>query len=202
MVKRTWCARVMFAAVLLTAAAASDGAHARQDYDAFEQLPRQEIAAQQIGWMFDSYQAFTDAVEKSRPLIIVFGDETSNLTLAFARKVAPCPHLNQLAGAATFAYGSPTADEMARRMAMHLQLTDYPTISVIAPRTDQLVEIYRLEGMFDAASIASDLYRVLRQSNYWPADRAPPAALPTHYLAYPDLACTPEGLRRLGLINQ
>lgn len=201
MVRVSWWMQALFWAALTTAAVGVDGAVARDDYDAFELLPRQEIQGQQIGWMVDSYQAFSDAIEKSRPLIVVFGDETSNLTLEFARKIAPCPHLNQLAGAATFAYGSPTADEMARRMATHLQLTVYPTVSVIAPRTDQLVEIYRLEGIFDAARIASDLYRVLRQGNYWPPDRAAPAALPTHYLAYPDLGCTPEGLRRLGLSN-
>lgn len=201
MVERICCARSILAAAVLALAACGQAA-AREDYDAFEQLPTQEIPGQQIGWMVDSYQAFTDALEKTRPLIVVFGDETSDLTIAFARQVAPCPHLNQLAGAATFVYGSPTADEMARRMAKQLQLTDYPTISVIAPRTDQVVELYRLEGMFDAASIASDLYRVLRQTDAWPADRPAPAPLPTHYLAYPNLACTPEGLRRLGLTTQ
>lgn len=37
---------------------------------------------------------------------MVFGDKTSPLTIAFAHYVAPCPHINQIAGQATFAYGS------------------------------------------------------------------------------------------------
>jgi hypothetical protein len=77
-------------------------------------------------------------------------------------------------------------------MAVHLKLTDYPTISVLAPRTDVLTEIYRLEGAFDAATIAADLYQVFRQNNYWPADRPPPEPLPTSDLAYPNMICTPE----------
>jgi hypothetical protein len=171
--------------------------------EAFSQLPSQEIAGAQIGWFVnDTLAAFTDAVEKNRPLILVFGDSTSNLVLAFAQYVAPCPHLNQLAGTATFAYGSPMSDEAARRFALHLKVTDYPTISVLAPRTDVLTEIYRLEGFFDAAQIGDDLHKLLVQDNYWPADRPQPEPLPTSDLAYPNMACTHEGARKLGIVAQ
>jgi hypothetical protein len=203
MVKMRSFARATVAAMGLLLVAASGSASGQSDVDAFSRLPSQEIAGAQIGWFVnDTLGAFTDAVEKQRPLILVLGDSTSKLTLAFAQYVAPCPHLNQLAGAATFAYGSPPSDEYARRVASHLKLTDYPTISVLAPQTDILHELYRLEGFFDAATAASDLYQLLIQNNYWPAGMAAPAPLPTSYLAYPNMACTPEGTDHLGITAQ
>lgn len=177
--------------------ALSGGARA-QDGEAFMRLPDTEIPGQQAAWYVNAtLDAMTDAVEKGRPLVMVFGDKTSPRTIAFAQYVAPCPHINQIAGQATFAYGSPLVDEFARRMAVHFNLTDYPTISVIAPRTDRLVELYRMEGSFTGAEVGRDLYLALAQSNHWHG--APPEPLPTHYLAYPNLGCTREGFERLGL---
>jgi len=65
-----------------------------------------------------------------------------------------------------------------------------------------LHELYRLEGFFDAATAAGDLYQVLTQNNYWPADRPAPEPLPTSDLAYPNMACTPAGARKLGIVPQ
>ena len=164
------------------------------------QLPDTEIPGQQAAWYVNAtLDAMTDAVEKNRPLILVFGGPSSPKTVLFARHVAPCPHIGQLAGAATFAYGAPDADEFARRIAVRLGLTVYPTIAVIAPRTDDVVALYQMEGLFTGEQVGSDLYQVLAQGKYWQGN--PPAALPSHYLAYPNLACTQEGFDRLGLGN-
>jgi hypothetical protein len=69
--------------------------------------------------------------------------------------------MSRLSQRAVFVVGKPTEDEYARRMASHLKLTDYPTISVIAPRTDQLTETYRMEGYFKTTDIFSDLDKAL-----------------------------------------
>lgn len=200
MTKRSSLVTTAAAAIGLALAVTPSIAFAQADGEAFMQLPGEEIPGVQAGWFVNAtLDAMTDAVERGRPLILIMGDSTSNLTLAFARYSAPCPHFNQLAGAVTFAYGSPATDEFARRIASHFHLTDYPTISIIAPRTDVLTEIYRLEGFFDAATATADIRQVLVQQNYWPADRPQPAELPEHYLAYPNMACTPEGARRLGI---
>ena len=163
-------------------------------------LPRSEIAGQQIGWAVnETIEAFVEAVESNRPLVVVFGDSTSNFTQKLIELVLPCPHVNQLAGAAVFAYGSPLIDEYARRMAVRLKLTTYPTISVIAPRTDRLTELHRIEGLFDAQSTAQFLRNAMERNGYWPKARPAQAGLPTHVLAYPGKACTREGARRLGI---
>ena len=184
--------------MVLAAAAALSGPACAQAPDAFLNLPRQEAPGRQIGWFANqTMDAFVKAVETNRPVILVVGDANSKFTQAFAKQVTPCPHLNQLAGAAVFAYGSPSADEFARRIAVHLKLTVFPTITVLAPRTDKLTELYRLEGFFDARTAAEDLRKALVASNY-AKDLAAPKTLPSHYLAYPGLACTPQGAKRLG----
>lgn len=190
-------AALIFAAIV----GMSNDTRAQSTTDVFSLLPNEEIAGEQIGWSVNrTVDAFVNAVDTNRPLILVFGDTNSQLAQKFAEYVAPCPHLNQLAGVAVFAYGSPIVDEYARRIAVALKLTDYPTISVIAPRTDQLHELFRLEGFFDARTVADDLLQVLIRENFWPDDRALPATLPSHVLAYPNLACTPDGARRLGIV--
>ena len=100
----------------------------------FPNLPRQESPGRQIGWYQNqTNDAFVKAVETNKPLIIVFGDRKSPFFVKTAETVLPCPHLNQLAGKAVFLIGMPDTDEFARRIAVALKLTDYPTISVIAP---------------------------------------------------------------------
>ncbi|MGE0153560.1 MAG: hypothetical protein AB7R90_13165 [Reyranellaceae bacterium] len=163
----------------------------------FARYPRQDVPGKQIGWWQDSYKAFVHALENEKAMVVVFGDHTSPMAAKFAELVVPCPQLNQLAGAAVFVYGTPQGDEFARRMAMHFKLQVYPTVSVVAPRTDRLTELYRAEGFTDAATLAGDLERTLRGNRLWPADQPKPAPLTTHYLAYAGKACTPEGARRL-----
>ncbi len=168
----------------------------------FAQLPNREVRGTQIGWYVnDTLEAFTHAIENSKALIVVFGDKTSPYTMAMSERVAACPHLNRLAGAAVFAFASPNVNEYARRMAVHLRLTDFPTISVIAPRTDKLTELHRLEGFFDAETIANDVLAALGQASLWPAGMDRPAPLPQHPLAYPGMACNAAGAKRLGLFG-
>jgi hypothetical protein len=185
----------------LAAAALFAAPSALNAQEAFASLPKTEIAGRQIGWKVNqTFDAFVEAVEYGKPLVMVFGEADSRFTTLFARAVATCPHLSQLAGTAVFAYGSPKVDERARQMAVALKITDYPTVSVIAPRTDQLAELHRLEGFFDARTIGADLVDVFVQKGYWPQGRPRPAALPTHYLAYPNQACTWQGAQRLGIV--
>lgn len=160
-------------------------------------LPKSEVPGRQIGWYDNSLDAFVKAVENNQPLVVVFGSRDSSLTQLLGTSVLSCPHLNNLAGLAVFTYGEPQGDEYARRMAVHLKLTDYPTISVIAPRTDQLTEMFRMEGFFDAESIANDLQKVLIAGGYWPKDKplpAKPVAPPYGYLGK---GCDPASAARL-----
>ena len=130
-------------------------------------------AAKGFVWEDNSLEAFIKAVEHDKPLVVLFGNspkfrspEGTNFTNSI-RKEFDKPELQALRDRAVFTLGFPEEDEYARRMAFHLKLTDYPTISIIAPRTDQLTETYRMEGFFTAAEIVKDLKLAL-----------PPAAKP------------------------
>jgi len=147
---------------------AANTAGAQSAGDTFPRLPAAEVQGKQIGWTVNAtLDAFVRAVETVKPLVIVFGDVNSGFTRKLTELVLACPHLNQLAGVAVFAYGAPATDEYARRMASRFKLQTYPTISVIASRTDTLTELYRMEGLFDAERIAGDLQQTLRQNGYW-----------------------------------
>ncbi|WP_395714473.1 hypothetical protein [Reyranella sp.] len=187
----------LIAALALPVLAATGGPVAAQPAgDAFDRLRDSEISGRQIGWgKAGTLEAFKKAVETVKPMVVVFGSRESSYSQMLAQKVLPCPHLNQLAGIAVFVYGPPQEDEFARRMALHLKLTDFPTISVIAPRTDVLTEIYRMEGFFDAETIARDLRMAFERGGYWPKGFSP-AALPQHKLAYPNMICTRDAARR------
>ncbi|MCC7528767.1 MAG: hypothetical protein IT342_09610 [Candidatus Melainabacteria bacterium] len=112
-----------------------------------------------ISWRDNSLDAFVEAVESDKPMVVVFGDDSSPL---FNRQIQEMKSdkdnlMSRLSSRAVFVVGKPAEDEYARRMASHLKLTDYPTISVIAPRTDQLTETYRMEGYFQVSDVYKDL---------------------------------------------
>lgn len=116
-----------------------------------------------ISWRNNSLEAFVEAIENDKPMVVVFGDNNSPM---FRKQMAElqADKEHKMAGLsqrAVFVVGKPYEDENARRMASHLKLTDYPTISVIAPRTDQLTETYRMEGYFPVSQIFDDLNAAL-----------------------------------------
>ncbi len=135
----------------------------RTNDSGFENLERGLEKLKPISWRDNSLEAFVEAVENDKPMVVVFGDNSSPL---FNKQIQEMKNdqkqlLESLSDRAVFVVGKPTEDEYARRMASHLKLTDYPTISVIAPRTDQLTETYRMEGYFPVADIYSDLDKAL-----------------------------------------
>lgn len=116
-----------------------------------------------IEWRKDSMKAFVEALETQKPMVVIFGDDSSEHFKQQLRELNEDRHhlMGSLSDRAVWVVGKPTEDEYARRMATHLKLTDYPTISVIAPRTDKLTETYRMEGYFPISDIYSDLKQVL-----------------------------------------
>ncbi len=126
-----------------------------------------------INWRDNSLEAFVEAVENDKPMVVVFGDNSSPL---FNKQIQEMREdkdnmLQQLSDRAVFVVGKPAEDEYARRMASHLKLTDYPTISVISPRTDQLTETYRMEGYFQISDIYNDLEKALPKKQPLLGDR-------------------------------
>lgn len=131
--------------------------------DAVNNRLERGIEQRAVSWRENSLDAFVEAVENEKPLVVVFGDNSSPL---FNKQIQEMKAdkdnlMSRLSDRAVFVVGKPTEDEYARRMASHLKLTDYPTISVIAPRTDQLTETYRMEGYFKVSEVFADLDKAL-----------------------------------------
>jgi len=148
----------------LNPGAASENVHTREVANRFERF--EDSLEKPIAWRSNSLEAFVEAIENEKPMVVVFGDDSSPM---FNKQIAELQadkenKMGRLSDRAVFVVGKPNHDEYARRMASHLKLTDYPTISVIAPRTDQLTETYRMEGYFDVATIFSDLNAALPQA--------------------------------------
>jgi hypothetical protein len=119
--------------------------------------------ANRIHWENNTLAAFTKALEETKPLVVVFladpkarFENSRNLSNDY-QIVLNSKELVAFKDRAIFAKGFAHEDEFARRMAIHLKITDYPTLSVIAPRTDQLTETYRMEGFFKIEEIVHDL---------------------------------------------
>lgn len=141
-------------------------------------------------WETNSLDAFVKAVEQNKPMVVLFGslpefrnEKGGNLTNDI-RKEFNAQELNALRERAVFTLGLPEQDEYARRMAAHLKLTVYPTISVIAPRTDRLTETYRMEGFFKRGEILHDLNLALPGQPQVPV--AAPADAPAEKAALSD----------------
>lgn len=143
------------------------------------------LTQRQINWRTDLQQAFEDAVFEQKALVVLFSaspdfrsadgrnlsvEERDSLSTA-AASILPCETRDALAetidrsifvvlhigpGAEKPVAGSGD-DAVARQMFARLKLEVYPTISVIAPTTEQLTEVFRFEGFFQAADIADDL---------------------------------------------
>lgn len=131
-----------------------------QDTENFE-----NVIEKAIQWRDSAVDAFVEAIESKKPMVMIFGDDTSPLfKKQMAELTADKDHqMSSLSSRAVFVVGRPDKDEYARRIASSLKLTDYPTISVIEPRTDVLQESYRMEGYFPVNDIHSDLNKVLPQ---------------------------------------
>ena len=122
-----------------------------------------------IVWERTVMDGFIKAVEEKRPLVIVFtmspsyrspsGTNFSNLTM----EQFDAPELQALAGDAVFVicqFDHRTGrmrDEHGRRIWNKLKLTSCPTVSIIAPTTKSLTEVFRIEGTFEAQVVAGHL---------------------------------------------
>lgn len=122
-----------------------------------------------IAWRTSVQDAFVEAIEKHRPLVVFFaldplyptkGDRhvSNEQRLEFDR-----PELAALADDAVFVacyYDAATGrmkDEYGERVRSHLNFASLPTTVVIVPRTDVLMEVGRYEGLFNAVDLATGL---------------------------------------------
>ncbi len=128
-----------------------------------------------IAWKTLVRDAFVEAVENQKLLVIVFlanpsyrneyGNNLSNRQRSELDELI----VHELADDAVFAIAEfdqrlgRVRDEHGNTVFTRLKLDTLPTITVIEPRTDALTERYRMEGFFKAADVVHDLKACLHQ---------------------------------------
>lgn len=128
-----------------------------------------------IAWRTSMHDAFVEAVENEKRLVVLFALDPSQPTVD-GRRVSieqrlefDRPELAALADRAVFVvcyFDSNTSkmhDEFAERVRAHLKITTLPTVSTILNRTDVLTEAGRFEGLFSAADLAKGLEEDLQR---------------------------------------
>jgi hypothetical protein len=149
-----------------------------------EVAPSAFPVSKSIAWRSSVLDAFVEAVENGKPMVVLFALHPSQATVDGRhvsneqRQEFDRPELAALADEAVFVvchYDSTTGqmqDEYGERVRKHLNVTTFPATLTIAPRTDRLTEAGRFEGLFAAVDMAVGLRHDLRLAMMTDAERA------------------------------
>lgn len=122
-----------------------------------------------ICWRTSVLDAFVEAVENNKPLVVLFASDPSHVaangTNASNEQWAEFnrPEVQALAGQAVFVLchydweNGRMRDEYGDRVCRYINITDLPTVVVISPRTDALVETARFERVHSSAELVQGL---------------------------------------------
>lgn len=128
-----------------------------------------ETTVKRIVWQPNVFEAFVQALEDQRPLVVLFASAPSyrpesgkNHSNELMKQLED-PAAQALADEAVYTIchydhaSGKLSDEFGRRMWVHLKLDALPTMCILAPRTDRLTEVSRMQGSFPAAKIVEHL---------------------------------------------
>jgi hypothetical protein len=140
---------------------------AQSSYDATPLLPLlprpdAEVPRAWIGWHINqSIDAFRKAIDLDRPLVLVLSVNWCRYCGDLIRDALRCPAVERLAGDAVFAYSFVHADRGSSAIAGSLEISAYPTITVLEPEARLLLERGRINGYFNANLLGRHLETIL-----------------------------------------
>ena len=180
-------AGLVLAATAGTGQAASDEAPYTRDPAATLYGLADGIDGQRIGWYFDDLTtAFQTAFDLQLPLVAVVGRDDCAWCWTYLDQGLTCPSVNRFAGYAVFAYINPERDPAGSQALERLGIVNVPTMTVIRPDAEELIELYRIAGYFTGDALAGYLADALATSGY-----AVPSAVPGVYGSTVRLSQTP-----------
>jgi hypothetical protein len=113
----------------------------------------------------DALGALKFALAEKKPLILIMVNRYSLASARLISSALPCPSVERFAQYAVFAVTEPgdmaTYDVSGKVIADALQVRGYPTISIIEPNPDKLIERHRIEGLFPGDTIGESLEKAL-----------------------------------------
>ena len=115
-----------------------------------------------IGWYVNrSIDAFRQAIDENKPLVLVVGEESCEYCTDLANDSLRCAVVDRFAGDAVFAFSYLSSDRGATSIAGSLKIDSYPSITVLEPETRMLVERGRIKGYFESDILGGHLETIL-----------------------------------------
>lgn len=107
-------------------------------------------SAGEIHWISDATRGYTESVETNKAMVVLFGQPEGNFYQQFLKQFAD-PKVSGLAKQAIWIQGNTATDTVARNIALALGIDRVPTVSVLEPNPEKIVEAFRIEGLEDSA---------------------------------------------------
>lgn len=115
----------------------------------------------------NALEGYRAALEQHKPLVLIMGNPYCGHCKALKAELEK-PEMRELANKAIFCYTNPGDqdgyDRSGKAFADALDVRGYPTISVISPNPNKIVELARYEGYFPAQTLKTSLNNAIRPS--------------------------------------
>lgn len=116
----------------------------------------------------NALEGYKAALEQGKPLVLIMGNPYCGHCKALKAEFEK-PEMSELANRAIFCYTNPGDqegyDRSGKAFADALDVRGYPTISVISPNPNKIVELARYEGYFPARTLKTSLNNAIRPSD-------------------------------------
>jgi hypothetical protein len=132
-----------------------------EDVPSLAALPEENVPGVQIGWYINkSIDAYLEAIDRNKPLVLVAVIEECEHCDRLLSAMR-CSEVGRLAGEAVFAALIPARDLAGSAMTGSLNISTYPTITVVEPEARMLLERGRINGYFNAEDAGRHLTTIL-----------------------------------------
>lgn len=145
--------------------------HIKAQYTATDRQPGQlpadrtfnstDETGREIDWHTNVLAAYHLARDTKKPMIVLFSDDSCGHCRKLQDETLKDARIQALADRAVFLIASPEKDSQAAAMADALNVTGYPTVSVLDARADAIDEIGHVVGYMAADQFYKQLIKFL-----------------------------------------
>lgn len=145
--------------------------HVKAHYTASEREPGQlpadrtfqstDDTGKRIDWHTNVLDAYHLARDSKKPMIVLFSDDSCGHCRKLQNETLKDARIQALADQAVFLIASPEKDKQAAAMADALNVTGYPTVSVLDARADAIDELGHVVGYMAADEFYKQLIKIL-----------------------------------------
>ncbi|HZS45619.1 MAG TPA: thioredoxin family protein [Blastocatellia bacterium] len=117
-----------------------------------------------IQWRTNLFGAFTDAMAQHKPMLVYFYNEEGPWCRKLQSEVFTSPEIRTLADKAVFVKVPDGLDDQsgnAKKLRDSLNITQYPTVAVLDPSPEKIVERGRVVGFYDSKSYYFQVTKIL-----------------------------------------